>query len=45
MPYTWLLNPYLRHLRIEHELSEKTIAYQYRVLNLFLGRLGHKASR
>src|SRR5260370_930097 len=45
MPYTWLLNPYLRHLRIERELSKRTIAYQHRTLNLFLGRLGHKASR
>jgi len=40
MPYTWLLNPYLRHLRIERELSKRTIAYQHRALNLFLGRWG-----
>ena len=44
-PYTWLLNPYLHHLRLERELSKRALAYQHRVLDLFLGRLGHKASR
>lgn len=43
--YTWLLNPYLRYLRAERELSARRIAYQYRVLDLFLGCLGQKASR
>ena len=44
-PYSWLLNPYLRCLQKERELSPKTIAYHHQVLDLFLGRLGQKASR
>ena len=44
-PYTWLINPYLQYLRSERELSPKTITYQHRQLDSFLGRLGQKASR
>jgi len=44
-PYTWLLNPYLRHLQAESELSPKTITYRYQVLDQFLGRFGQRASR
>ena len=44
-PFTWLLNPYLRYLRSERELSPATIAYQQRQLDSFLDRLGQKAVR
>ena len=44
-PYTWLLDPYLRHLRTERGLSGKTIAYHAKYLGSFLGGLEHKVER
>jgi integrase/recombinase XerD len=44
-PYTWLLDPYLRHLRAERELAVKTIKYHHQQLSPFLEVLGHKARR
>jgi integrase/recombinase XerD len=43
--HSWLLSPYLRHLRIERGLSHRHLAFQQRSLDFFLGRLGHAASR
>lgn len=44
-PYTWLLDPYLRHLRTERGLSVKTIVYHGKYLDSFLGGMGHKVER
>ena len=44
-PYTWLLDPYLRYLRSELDLAERTITYRHRQLALFLGALGQRAAR
>jgi site-specific recombinase XerD len=44
-PYTWLLDAYLRHLRVERELSEKTVTYHQLQLSSFLDALGQKAGR
>ena len=44
-PYSWLLEPYVRQLQTEHELSDKTIAYHRKYLNTFLDGLGHRAER
>jgi integrase/recombinase XerD len=43
--YTWLLEPYLRHLRVERELSEKTVKYHQVQLSSFLDAVGQKAER
>jgi integrase/recombinase XerD len=43
--YAWLLNPYLRYLQVERELSPRRIAYEYRVLDVFLRCLGQLVSR
>jgi site-specific recombinase XerD len=44
-PYSWLLNPYLEHLRSERELSPRSVAYRQQQLDMFLDRLGQRASR
>lgn len=44
-PHTWLMNRYLRHLRSERELSEKTIGYHSRQLDLLLNNFGKRATR
>jgi site-specific recombinase XerD len=44
-PYTWLLDPYLRSLGVERELSEKTVKFHRVQLNSFLDGWGHNAKR
>jgi integrase/recombinase XerD len=44
-PYSWLLDPYLRHLRHECELSEVTIQRARVQVGSFLAALGQKAKR
>lgn len=44
-PYSWLLDPYLRHLRDECELSEVTIQRAYAQVGSFLAALRQKAKR
>ena len=44
-PYSWLIDPYLRYLRHEQELSEHTVRYRYQFLDSFLDSFGHKAER
>jgi site-specific recombinase XerD len=44
-PYTWLLEPYVRYLKTERELTQGTIAYRQKHLSLFLDGWGRKVER
>ena len=44
-PYDWLLDPYLRHLQDECELSKVTIQRARMQVSSFLNALGQKAAR
>ena len=44
-PHTWLLDSYLRHLRQEQELSERTVKYRHQLLDPFLDSFRHRAER
>jgi len=44
-PFTWILDPYRRHLQTELELSPHAVAFHHRQIVSFLRVLGPKAQR